>query len=222
MSIDPKQSPPSSGPHKSETRLEIVLRRLTEPPVQVPGSVQVQARLLSYLLLFLLLSLIIILPVILAIPSFRGSAQLLTLLVVIFLLGLAYSLSRTKFYRQAAILTVAILAVGVWVLAATDSLPDAFSKDLFYSAVPIIFCSLLLRARMTALLTALYLGAVIGTGIAFPRLMTSSELISLVIYLGIVAALSIVATGLRQRDQAEIERQSISLRQSEERFHLIS
>jgi diguanylate cyclase (GGDEF)-like protein/PAS domain S-box-containing protein len=209
-------------PPKNETKVESVLRRLTEPPVQTSGSLRVQARLLSYLLLFLIISLIIIFPIILDISSFRNSTQFLTFLVVFILLCLAYGLSRTKYYSYAAILTVSILLVGTWMLAATDILPNAFAKDLFYLAIPIIFCSLLLRARVTALIAVITLGAVAGTGIAFPRLMAFSEWIALVIFLFIVAALSIAATFLRQGDQQEIERQSISLRQSEERFHLVS
>ena len=222
MNIDPDGSRPPSEAQQSETRLQRVLRYLTEPPAHVSESIRLQARFLSYLLLALLLTLTIIFPLVLLIPSFRNSNQPLALLVVFLVLGMAYGLSRTKHYTYAALLTVSTLFVGDWLVAFADSLPNTFAKDLFFAAIPIIFCSLLLDSRRTGLVTTVCLGLIAGTGIVFPGLMRFSDLISVVIFLSMVAALSMVAIGLRRQDQEEIQRQSLSLSRSEARFRLVS
>jgi diguanylate cyclase (GGDEF)-like protein/PAS domain S-box-containing protein len=221
MTISPKTTQTSESIDERRTRP--ILRWLTRPPDSVPESVRPQGQLLLYLLLFLILSLLLILLIILPIPTFRNSEQPSVFIALILLLSVAYGLTRTKHYAQAAMFTVSVTAVSVWVFAFTDNVNvDFFAKDLFYVVISIILSSLVLPVRVTVFFAVVHMGAMILTGIFLPELMILAELINLLIFVSMISILVILAAILRRHDQEEIQRQSFSLRQSEERFHLVS
>ena len=223
MTRAPKIFQPVSEQFDSPTTPLDVLRWLTKSPAPIPESMRLQGRLLSYLLLFLILSLLLILLIALPIASFRNSVQPSVFVATIILLSLAYGLTRTKYHARAAMFTVSVTAASVWIFAFTDNLnTNFFAKDLFYVVISIILCSLILPVRVTVLLAAVHLTGIMLTGMFFPNLMIIAEAMNLSIFVTMISTLVIVTATLRGHDQEKIHRQSLSLRQSDERLNLIS
>src|SRR5258706_6491196 len=100
MVIDPKTPVSIQQHHKNSTRLNNLLRWLLEPPDSLPEPQRLQGRWLSGLLL--LFGLGMLLALVLPIPGFHGAGQSPIFVASFVLWGLAYGLSRTKYYTWPA------------------------------------------------------------------------------------------------------------------------
>ncbi len=201
-----------------------IWRWLIEPPASVPEKDRAQARLLSYLLLFLILFLLVAFPALLFFDQrFRDWPEFSMLGAITGLLCLSYGLSRTRHYRIAALLTVLVTAISIWVFIIAFRLnPTFITVGPVFVIVSVILSSLLLSDRFTTLLSALHLGGISLLPVVFPGLMGSAQWVNLLIFVGIVSALTVLGTAVRQQNQKEIERQSEALSRSEERLRLVS
>jgi diguanylate cyclase (GGDEF)-like protein/PAS domain S-box-containing protein len=214
--IDTNRSRPLSGPNSSETWVESVLRRLTEPATSISEPERRRARLLSALLTAqFLLSFLVTLLI-----FFTDDQPTETYLGVgtTLILGVAYYLSRTRYYALGALLAVSTLSGTVFISEAIHPDPG----PLYFLVLGVLMGSLFFSRRDTILVMAI---TMIGIGlllwVSFPALAVRDG-IGVMFAVLCVGVLGSVAITIRQQDQLEIHRQSISLRQSEERFHLIS
>jgi diguanylate cyclase (GGDEF)-like protein/PAS domain S-box-containing protein len=213
----PEIPEPLPEQNKGFTRIDPVLRWLVEPDSPTPESTQDQGYLLPTLILLLALGLGAIFSVLFIDSVFRAPGQLIVLVTLFLLLGIAYSLSRTKYHPWAALLAVSLSALAGWPFATTDG-SVAFSCVI----ISILVSGLILSWRATALLAVLQLSGISLWAIRSPYDITPSELSNLVTFVGMVSILAAITAFIRQRNQDEIRRQSLSLRTSEELFHLVS
>lgn len=219
---DPAQSPTSPNNIKGPGIIAAILRWFTRSTNSLHETRHRQTRFLSALLLSLLAILILLFPFLMTIGSFRTSPQAPVLLAVIFLFAFAYALAQLDHYTSAAMLTVSVAGIGAWVLALTNqSTSDPIPHSLPYILISILLGSLLLSVRATALVSALHFVAILLLPVVFPALAQSTALLNLLILVGLSATLITLVAYLRQRDQAEIQEQSLALLQSQAQLQSI-
>ncbi len=171
----------------------------------------------------LLLILSLLFALILTIPGLRGPGQPALLVVPLLLSGLAYGLSRTKYYTWTALFTVMVGALAAWAFALMrNPASPSFADDLSFVTVSIVLCGLLLSPRITALLAALHLAGILLAAIFLPALIPFSQLAGLLFLVGSLSALAVAAASIHRRDRRKIDRQGMSLREAGERFYLVS
>ncbi|HTX90611.1 MAG TPA: diguanylate cyclase [Anaerolineales bacterium] len=192
------------------------LDRLNKPVASIGETERRRARLLSALLAAqLFLSLLVTLLIFFT--DHRPIETYLGLGTTLVLVG-AFFLSRTRYYTLAALLAVGTLSGTVFISEAVRLDPG----PLYFLVLGVLMGSLFFSRRDTILTMAIIM---IGIGllfwVSFPALALRDAVGAMFAVL-CVGVLGSVAITIRQQDQVEIHRQSISLRQSEERFHLIS
>lgn len=191
--------------------------RLLEPAASIiEPERRRRARLLAALLgtQFLLANLIIVLTL----STTHASSDIYSEIASEVILAIAYFLSRTQYYDLGALLGICSLSGSVFASMAVN--PN--SATGYFLVLGVLMGSLFLSRRATALIIAVtIIGIVLVLGATFPAFSVRDAIgaIAAVVCVGVLGSVGII---IRQQDLQEIQRQSISLRQSEERFHLIS
>ncbi len=223
MTSDHSPLKSSSENVKKIGRLGVIWRGFTEPSASIPQKEWPQARLLSNLLLLLILFLLVIFPVQFFFdPGFQNSAESLIFGILLGLLFLGYRLSRTRYHTMGAVLTVLMTAGSIWIITVVDS-REQMSLVLgpIFVIVSIILSSLLLSLRFTVWLSAAHLTGILLLPVLFRDLIDWSDWLTLVIFVGVTSALTVLGAGLNQRNQAEINRQSLIIASREAQLQSI-
>ena len=194
---------------------------LTEPVPAIREADRRRARLLAWLHLALLAVSALSLPVIFLSragnqPALAGYGVLMAGEIVVMLL--AYRLSRVGHYTASAWLTVAAITVGPWLSVGLEH--SALSSSiipLVFVVVPVFLASILLSAPATALLAAVQLTGLLLVPVIYPAVDTHSWP-GLVIFVLLIAVLSMVAAVISQQDLAQIAGQTLQLSLSEARL----
>ena len=198
--------------------------RLIEPAVTLPEPVRFQARLLSGLLLALLSLIVVgIGTVSVALGSSNALAGL-TFPITIFSAGmllLAYWLNRVGRYTQAASLTIAVTALGVWAAVIANRNGLAGNPFLIlYVLLSVLLSSLLLSPRVTVLIAAAHLVGIVAAPVFVPGF-TPAVLVNTVLFVSFTALVAVVGSGLWHRSLAQLDAQTPALRESEQRFRVL-
>jgi diguanylate cyclase (GGDEF)-like protein/PAS domain S-box-containing protein len=202
----------------------VVWRWLTALPPGLPLAKHFRARLLTGLLLVIVAALIAIFPLIVNISSF-ASSPLPSLVFIGMTLAflVAYAFTRTLYLEAAAWITVLVTVAGAWAFAYLDRSDSVLlTLNLMFLFFPIYLSGLILSTWATAGLVVVNLALLL----ILPNVLTDpafgTHYPTLFIFLALSFLLTVVASALRQHDQAEIQRQSQALIESEERFQLVS
>lgn len=223
MSITPQLPtyPPkasSTKEDKKKTALGAILYRLTEPTASIHEPERRRsARLLSALLATQFLLSLLVTFLILRFTDYRPS-DLYTVVAATVILLFTYVLSRTNKYNLAALIEIGTLSGAVFITEAMK--PDPSS--LYFLILGVLVSSLFLSRRMTVIIMALTIFGIVLLSWAFSPTLPVRDAIGAMFAVLCVGALGIVATTIRQEDQQELQLQSVSLRQAEDRFQLIS
>jgi signal transduction histidine kinase len=127
--------------------------------------------------------------------------------------GLAYFLSRTRYYEVARWLGVLLFALPPFVtfVQVADQGTFAALSRLYWVAIPILFISLVSSVRDTVIITALLALGILALALFFPA-MDSMIWIASLGFLSTVAAFIIPVTVLRQAYLAQTQRSLQELR----------
>jgi PAS domain S-box-containing protein len=193
---------------------------LLQPATPLPE----RARLLSGLLLLLIL--LIIVGTSASYLALASSNPLPGLTVPITALGTAllvaaYWLNRRGRYHLATGLTVGASAVGVWVVVIANR--NGFAANPFiilYVLLSVLLGSLLLSARVTALIAGAHLLAIALAPRFIPGFGPIVQ-VNIFMLICFTTLLTVVGTSLRQRSLGQLQAQSRELRESEQRFRLL-
>jgi len=204
-----------------EHSLPALFHFLTEPVPAIHEADRRRARLLAWLQLALLALAALTLPfLLLYLPGNNPSQTAYSVLVagVMVVLLLAYRLGRGGHYQGSAWLTVTAITAGPWVSVGLErSFLSGNVVPLVFIVVPVFLASILLAAPATALLAAVQLTGLLLVPLIYPATDTRSWP-SLVIFVLLIAVLSMVAAIINQQDLAQIAAQTRQLSQSEARL----
>lgn len=205
-------------------------RWLTEPFDGLPEPERRRSRLLAWLLASLMVLTVATGVLVLLVngpESPRRSIYTGVVLGAALLVGLAFSLSRSRHYDWAAGLTIGVAVLGPWASLALDS--NILRGDfvpMTYTAVSVMLSSILLPPRVTTLVaTAQWLALLLipvlapeARGINWP---------SFLMFFMFTSALSILTNVVSQRDMQRIDAQhgelllrEVQLREQSIRDHL--
>ncbi len=222
MSPDPLLAKTKSGQRKIREALAGSLRVLIEPGAHIAEQDQRQVRLLSSILLAMILSILLTIPLILTFPRSRNIDVFLLSIILELVLLLAYGSTRTKYYKIAGPLTISATAVGVWAIASTDaSYPNAVLFDLSFVVISVILSSLLVSVRITCWLSVLHVAGILLLPAFRNDLKGSPQWETLLIFVIVMSALTILVASRRQLDQEEISSRSQALAASEAQLQSI-
>jgi diguanylate cyclase (GGDEF)-like protein/PAS domain S-box-containing protein len=213
-------SPPEVHPSSRTAKVWI---RLTEPSISIrEPDLRRRARLLSSIL-------IVLIPVsaimTLLIPLI-GSSSLLSRagwqlyfpsFTAAFLLIGVYVLSRTRYYRLTAVITIAIISATVYILQIFN--PDATSLPYFL-ILGVFLSGLLLSLRTTFLLLVTTLVA-FGLLRLFVPTMDAVGLYNAICFITLAGGLILIAARSLEEDLKQIEQQSQELSRREKRFRVL-
>lgn len=184
---------------------------LTEPSSDIRSAeIRRKARLLSAILfptmiLGLLASTLI--PLIVFGAMFRTTADFITLGGAL-VLGVAYLISRTRYYLIAAYMVVAIITVGALVSSTLD--PNYTERMLSYLSMGVLLGSMLLSVPATVALAVVNLVATWAVALLVPG-MPQAAVISATVFQIMMYTLITIFSAIRFRDLQQIERQSAEL-----------
>lgn len=192
-------------------------RLFTEPSerLTLPQNRQ-QARLLAALLgSQILVALAIGLPLAVLSESFRARLPLLQMAFIA--TGLAYLLSRARYFQWGALVYITTMFIVVFGLLLFD--PDAApDRVLPFLILPVLVTSLLFSTEAT-LLAALSAGVgVLLIPLMSQRMPMDSALLS-VMLLAFASLLIVVAHILREQEQIKLDQRTRALVESEARYH---
>lgn len=178
-----------------------------------------RARLLSALLLSIFLPTLLLTFVL--IPAHRGAAfhplrdvEFLILFSVFVCAGIAFILSRTRYYQIGAVLAVAVLLAGAFgTMLSRDDLPYEHATPFLLMALAVVFGSLVLSIRAMAVLALLCNLSLLICPLFAPE-RKLFDLLYPFSFIFIISFLSVVAAKVRKRDLEEIETRSQKLADS--------
>jgi len=202
-----------------ESRLLAFWHWLTEPAASISEPERRrQARLLMALLIVLMLLglLSLILSSLDLYPSPKPVRQMFIglALAAVMVLALVYGLSRTAHYRLAAALAVSTVLSATCVAAIVS--PES-PLLLAFLTLGGLMSSLFLSARATAIVFVVTFIGVWWLPVLMPGLPTES-MIDALFFILTVGGLVVMAAMLRRRDVEQIERQTYTLAENEERL----
>ncbi|MBN1963188.1 MAG: hypothetical protein JW910_00975 [Anaerolineae bacterium] len=186
---------------------------LTEPVAAIEDEeTRSRARMLSVLLLALIA---------VAVPSLilfimMGSFSLAGIVGGLLFIGVAYALSRTRFYTPAALLAVFTIPEAIFVMAVFeyDSATGFAIETLAFLSLGILLASMLMSLFWTLIVAAVSLAVVLVIPVFIPDV-TLVEMISPALFIIIISALVAVIARLRRRDQQQIDTQLTELQAAE-------
>src|SRR5688572_23396357 len=115
-----------------------------------------------------------------------------------------------------------MIAASIWIFTIVDHLdPTALITVPIFAIVSVILSSLLLSPRFTVWLSAAHLTGILLLPVFFPGLINLSLWLTLLIFVGITSALTVLGAGLNQQNQDEINRQGQILAQREAQLQSI-
>ena len=191
-------------------------RALTEPSpaIQEPDQRRLAQLLAAFLVIVIPLAAVLeILTIALAAPAEHYTGYRVTIVALVFLTG-AYGLSRTRRFRLAAFLTIAIGSASIFIGMLTEENPDV--NFLYYLVVPILLGSLVLTPRQTfwlsiANITGLLLVPLVAPAVSYATLLTGP--FSVLIVMVALFLLTLWYRNLLEQDrQAELARERNLLR----------
>lgn len=171
-------------------------------------------QLLSSLLLLLVLVSVPILTLLFLLAQHNFMLQLIGTIIIT---G-AYGLSRTRYYRQAALLTISVLLVEPLVGVGINASQIDY---LTFIALGILLSSLILSDVETLIISALGISGVIALTFFDPEVELQHTFI-IIIFLVLVAGLMAVTNGIRRSYQLHLEQRTRGLAESELRYRLIA
>jgi diguanylate cyclase (GGDEF)-like protein len=205
----------------TEHSLPALFHLLTDPVPAIRETDRRRARLLAWLQLALLAVAALALPVVFILTggnsAVRASYGVLVGGVIVILV-LAYRLSRAGHYPASAWITIAAITAAPWLSVGLEH--SALRNNvvpLVFIVVPVFLASMLLSAPATGMLAAVQLTGLLLVPIIYPTTDTSSWP-SLVMFVLLIAVLSMVAAVISQQDLAQIEAQTRELSLSEARL----
>jgi diguanylate cyclase (GGDEF)-like protein/PAS domain S-box-containing protein len=216
MDIAPRPHQIPQAQDEKTSGVGAVLRRLSQPAASIHEPERRRhARLLSALMATL--SLLGFLSTVLVVFTVHQPSDLYIVAGATLVMVFATLLSRTQHYNLSALLMV--ITVSGTIFSGETFNPDA--GKLYFLILGVLVASLFLSRRDT---TLIMMATFIGIGLlgASHPVLPVHDLLGVALAVLCVGVLGIVGITIRQRDLEEIQRQSISLRESEERFRLIS
>ncbi|MBL8130318.1 MAG: PAS domain S-box protein [Anaerolineae bacterium] len=185
-------------------RLPDLWRWLVTPADEVLEADRQRARALTSLIVSLLAVFVPLTPFWILFDGVGDSAPPIIITFVIGMLGIAYFVSRTRRFRMAVWIMIVMLisALGAVLVTRHQMMPEA--DDLLkYQAFAIILASLTLSRRATLCVTAVALGMTLLTS-HYILGDTSRETLNEVVFLTLVAAMTITAAILRDNYAARL------------------
>ena len=211
-----------SGIKRGPRRLTRAWLWLTEPTLARSEAERRRSRVLSLLILTLAISAAFFLAIIVIGVSRAGRPLYFVLILAILALFLvAFRLNHIGYYFTAAVLIVACTVVGCWAAILINLSGKGSIVPLVYLTISVILSSFLLSATVTIILAAAQFAALFALSLAVPGL-AGPGWPSLLAYTLVVAALSIVASYIKQRDLKQIDQQTQQLVESEARLRKLS
>lgn len=196
-------------------RIDRVWARLTSPSphIREPKGRRQAALLASLFLGLLVFGVIAQVIALIGESADHVTRQLTGALITIILVGLAYWLSRTRFYLAAAIAFVIVF--DAWIFAiASNSVPNI----LVYLLAPALLSSVLISTRMTLALTAVNLLGASLIVTRTPGVQLADGISAIIAPLVMVTALFVIVA--RHRDRLEQE-QRAELEVSHQRYQTL-
>ncbi|MBZ0284770.1 MAG: PAS domain S-box protein [Anaerolineae bacterium] len=182
-------------------------------PLPNAEAQQRQQLLTSLLLLFLVVGAFTLATLYLLAPT----QVEIPLITVAALVGI-YGLSRTRYYRYAAMLTVILIGAEPLVELALDV---QSLDNLPFIAISILISSLILSDRETIIVGGVALLSLIGLVIFDPEI-ELEHIFSAFVFLTVMTGLVIVANSIRRRYQIQLEQRTRLLAESELGYRLIA
>ncbi len=201
MSSNPSQAN-SSGVWR--TRLANIWQRITEPHLLIREPERRRARMFAALLVALIAAGIVAVAATFVID--RMSYDFRTLLVGIVELLIIYWLSRSRYFRWAALATIAVIFITVSVIA----LADRQILRLDFLALAIVAGSLFFSTRQMILLSLITIGMTLSLFVFVPGALPQ-EITAVDLLLSSISVLAIVGAHMSRRDLAQIEAQARTL-----------
>jgi diguanylate cyclase (GGDEF)-like protein/PAS domain S-box-containing protein len=129
-------------------------------------------------------------------------------------LAYAYSSNRMGRYTPAAVLTITVVNAGIWaVIVAIPAALETNTLLMSFLAIPLLVCGILMTIPLNIALAAINIAFVGFIHLAVPG-RTFESLYFTLFFVCTISALTIVDVILRQRDRAEIDRQTKALAES--------
>ncbi len=196
-------------------RILAIWASLTEPSVQLADhETRRRARLLASILVPI---------VILAVPITLGflidpmSSQSMVAVFATAIIVVAYVCSRTRFYKVAAILAVAVFPVAALVMTIGAFEETADTSAMYFLVSSILIASILLPARQTVIVAVLNGLSIFVLPLALPGI-SFALYINVLIFVVFVSTLIVLIAFLREHDLQRIDRQIVQLHAAESRL----
>lgn len=216
INLHRRPAQPPRGQDEKTSGLGAILRYLTEPAASIlePGRRR-RARLLSALMVTSFL--MCLLSTVLVLFTVHEPISLFIVAGATLIMAVAYLLSRTRHYNLSALLMVITVSGTIF----TGEIFNPDPGKLYFVIIGVLISSLFLSRSNTTLIMAI---TIIGIGLLGDShpVLTVNDVVGTILLVLWVGVLGVVGITIRQQDLEEIERQSISLQQSEDRFRMVS
>ncbi len=204
MSTKPDQAADTLEHRPLWAVLDSLWDKLAAPSPAITNAEQRrQAQLLTTLLLGILSFIFVgVAPVYVALRSVTQPVTRAFLIVSLLLLFLSYALSRTKYYRAAATITLTQMAVAIF---GTILISPTYAFDLTrYLVLGVLLCGIVFSLRVTVLLSLVYVAISLLIMFVIHRPATSDDFDNLIF---LMIGSTLILTFMRYHDLSEAERQ---------------
>ena len=203
-----------------------IWQQLTEPAAALKDpQLRRRSRLLSSLLLLCILSTLLA-----PLPFYFADAAASAYNARVFFVSygillavmFAYILNRRGHYRSATLITVGVTTLEMWgSVIWFGPVWSNITLAFLYLLIPTLLTTVLISAWAAAILSILDVIGIWLLQLIAPQQLTILNLVNTVVLFGLLAIVIIVEAHLRDRAQAQIERQSLQLTASEQRFRAL-